>query len=120
MTLRDEFDGIVVALDALLAAIKDDNERHRGDLTTPRSAGSMDWTWEETELELSAYDLIRNPVGQALRNAIKLLGERLHERGGIGLMREALDGACTLNAADEGWREAILDRLWSGIGAWEA
>lgn len=120
MTKEDELNGIVAALDALLTAIKADNERRRGDFKVARTLDITEWTFEETQLELAVLDLVRNPVGQALRNGVKLIGERLHESGGISLMHDALGAVCKLSPDDNSWREAMLDRLFSGIGSWEA
>lgn len=44
----------------------------------------------------------------------------LNERGGMQLMHDTLDRVCKLEPDEDSWREAMLDRLWNGIGSWLA
>lgn len=61
-----------------------------------------------------------DPVGEAMRWAIRSLGERLHQVGGPKAMTDALGAAAALDPARAGWREGFLDKRWDGIGSWYA
>lgn len=117
MTPEEEIAGIERALDALLSHAVELDERPKG----YQSKDAM--TWSEimanmpgSEAAYLARGLIENPVLEALRQAVRALGERLFELGGLALMTDALDRVAELNADQADYRSAIMDRRWDGIG----
>jgi len=114
---------IEAALDALLtAAIKADRDRSLMPERGPVSAGAMIGealerraTW--TPAQEAAHDLLRRPVAWALRNAVRTLGKRLFEIGGLKLMSAVCDRVSALDPANEGRRAGIIDHRWDGIGS---
>lgn len=117
---------IEAALDALLtASIRDDRERPpssvggaiRADVLINEAIERLT-TWTPAQRE--AHALLQRPVSEALRQAVRTLGERLHELGGEDLMLEVCDRVSALDPANEGRRSSIMDHRWDGIGDWYA
>lgn len=65
-------------------------------------------------------DGVDGPVGEALRQAVEVFGQRLHELGGTELMGDVLDRVAERDAANWGRRTDIMDKRWDGIGTWVA
>lgn len=118
MTWEEELEGICVALDALLTAIREDDEKRRGDHGTGRSANDIAAELTATPAAAAALRLAKSPVGWALRHAVTDLGRRLDEIGGFDAMQAAM--STVAQGADERWREGMLDRRWDGIGEWRS
>ena len=74
---------------------------------------------EMTEAQREADSLLEDPVGEALRQGVRTLGERLYEIGGLDLMQDAIDRVASLDAATWGHRTDIMDKRWDGIGRTE-
>ena len=115
-----EIDGIKYALDELLRAAVEAKPR-RSQPCEPISASVLArYTIERlidcTEAERKAGDLILNPVGEATRQAIRTLGKRLYELGGLDLMQRVLDDVAEIDPRNEGRRIGIMDHRWDGIG----
>lgn len=54
------------------------------------------------------------PVRYALVHAVRMIGKRLHEIGGLSAMHDAMN-----HQEDQprgGWRVAVIDKRWDGIG----
>lgn len=69
-----------------------------------------------TPAQRDAAALFMNPVAEALRLAVRTLGERLHEIGGQQLMTEVLDRVAERDPEHWGRRVSIMDHRWDGIG----
>ncbi len=118
-----EVSGIKHALDALLTVATDRALARR---FTPSQEGGLRGfifseclaLFEASEAQRKAADLIRDPIGEAVRVAVRVLGKRLHELGGMDLMTTVLDEVAQLDRANEPRRETIMDRRWDGIGSW--
>jgi hypothetical protein len=116
-----EVAGIEDALHILLTtAIDIDNER----ASRPRPVPDLSTFKVYTIGQLAdlvgtkgkAGDIIKNPVGIACRMAVKVLGQRLYEIGGLQLMEEALDRVAERDERWFGRRVDIMDKRWDGIG----
>lgn len=120
--MTEEIEGITAALDELLTALRSASERRSADRGPPVSArdSAMAIDWDASPAKRAAEDLIRDPVGTAIRKAITKLGERLHEIGGTQAMEDALYAAAELSPTDHDWRISVLDRRFDGIGSWAA
>ena len=59
--------------------------------------------------------LMDRSVRAACKNAIRLLGERLHE---LGLSLDEMQGVAEGAAAGIGNRVNIIDKAWNGVGSW--
>lgn len=70
-----------------------------------------------TKVRRAADELYGDPVGRALRRAIRALGERLHEIGGTQAMEDACDRVAERHEGRYGGRRlGIMDHAWNGIG----
>lgn len=69
-----------------------------------------------TPLQLEVDDLLERPVGEALRQKVRLYGERLFEIGGVSLMQEVMYRVAERDPANEARRIGIMDKRWNGIG----
>lgn len=121
--VSQEIAGISSALHALLTVVTDDAfiKRFRGHrdeeglaLTMAEALKFLD----QTRLERTAADLVRDPIGEALKGAVRQLGERLHELGGLDLMLNVLDDVADRDPRFQARRTSIMDHRWSGIGSW--
>lgn len=118
----DETLKIEDALDALLsAALRADRDPsllpERGVERAGVIVGELldkisNWTLAQRQ----ASDLLHRPVAEACRQGVHVLGERLYEIGGVGLMREVLHRVAERDPANEGRRIGLMDHRWSGIG----
>ena len=111
-----ELQRIERALDELLrTAINRPPWRPRID--GPVSIGAiLDDFLNQTPAQRAADDLLDNPVGEAVRRAVTVLGERLYEIGGLNLMQNVLDRVAERDASHQNWRVDIMDKRWDGIG----
>lgn len=122
----EEISGIENALDALLrAALEADANRppnHRGDELrfTIWSIADLEAYSRRSEPARRADALIANPVGDAARQAVRMLGKRLDELGGHELMGKVCERVADLDPANWGRRVNIMDHRWDGIGSWYA
>lgn len=124
--VAEEVAGIKHALDALLT-IATDKSLIRRFAAPQKEEGPRPFNFIElmktvdaSQAARATTELIRNPIGEAVRSAVVVLGERLHEIGGMGLMTEVLDDTAEADPPNSSLREAIMDRRWSGIGGWAA
>ena len=62
--------------------------------------------------------LATDPAGAALRWTVRLIGERLHELGGMRLMVDACQRLADRDEPNWGRRTSIIDAGWNGIGDW--
>lgn len=70
-----------------------------------------------TRRQSEVTDLFDDPVGAALRQAVRRIGEHLYAlAGNTGLMHEVIDCAAARDPAHEGWRGTVMDHAWNGIG----
>jgi hypothetical protein len=74
-------------------------------------------TRAELSMETKTSELLRNPVGEACRMAIRKLGKRLYELGGLQLMTDVCDRVGDMDQAHSGQRIDIMDKRWDGIGS---
>lgn len=110
------------ALHVLLnAATTDLRKQHSSESRAPQSMQALTFalidrmeTW--TAAQCAAADLLDYPVGEALRQAVTTLGERLYEIGGLGLMQDTLYAVAERDPANHDRRVGIMDRRWDGIG----
>lgn len=118
----EEVEGITVALDVLLTALRASAEKRQGDRGPPISMRDsvMAIDWDATEAQRVAESIVRDPLGEAIRQAITPLGERLNQIGGMKLMEDVLYAVAELCPANRDWRIAVLDRRFDGIGGWAA
>jgi len=122
MTSNEEERAICDALDVLLGSIIADRA-----MKPLRPGPSRSFTREDLDrlvgsspAQAAALALLDNPREGAFTMALKALGERLHEIGGMRAMQQALDDVTERDPENEGRRTAILDQRWSGIGSWMA
>lgn len=111
------------ALHALVTAAVSDTGYVSNLLTRdgPESIGSIMARLDAmTPKQRTAADLIRRPVGEAVRRAIKTLGERLHEIGGQELMSDVLERVADRDPSRYGRRIDVMDKRFDGIGSWVA
>lgn len=114
------------ALDRLLTAITwADRQPSTTPDDGPTSAGELIGrvllrleTW--TAAQQAADALMRRPASEALRQAVTTLGKRLHEIGGMALMRDVCDRVAERDPANESRRLGVIDHRWDGIGDWYA
>lgn len=69
-----------------------------------------------TRAETTIRDLARDPVGTSLRQAIRMVGDRIYEAGGIDLLHFAYGKAGEHDPENAGRRSAALNTAWDGIG----
>lgn len=115
----DEEAEISRALNQLIAIAIDERDRvsrlsgHGPDVQAMRLFGRRR---PRTYLALKAAQVIVNPLGEAAEAITAILGKRLHELGGLSIMRRVYE-LTTLQAGDNWDRaEQILDERWAGIG----
>lgn len=73
----------------------------------------MGWS----KVRRAADTLYRDPVGEALRNGVRALGERLFEIGGLEAMQDVCDRVAERHDGRHGGaRLGIMDHRWDGIG----
>ncbi len=106
------------------AVIRDDDERAaaRG-LLAPSKSVRLFRVLDRlagTDASRAAQEFFDKPVREALRNAVRLLGERLYEVGGTATMEDALDQVADLDPETRDRRAAVMEHAWSGIGSWMA
>jgi hypothetical protein len=119
-----EVQGIEDALDVLLTAAKAsedeiyERDRHKPDRFKSWSIGDIHRHWDATPpTQRKVEDLIANPVGQACRLGIVILGKRLHEIGGLSAMSAACDNVAERHSSRWwGFRMSVMDARWDGIG----
>lgn len=111
---------IEAALHQTLTAIHeaDANARPR----EPISARDSAELWiaklkEFTSLQREVDDLLDRPVAEALRQKVRLYGERLHEIGGVSLMQEVLYRVAERDPVNQHRRIGIMDKRWNGVGS---
>jgi hypothetical protein len=87
----------------------------------PESIGSIIARFDAmTAKERKAHEIIRRPIGEAVRRAIKTLGERLHEIGGQELMSDVMERVADRDPRNYSRRVDVLDKRFDGIGNWVA
>ena len=65
--------------------------------------------------------VLDNPVRAACKNAVRLLGERLHELGlDLDQMQVVAEWAATAKVRHFTKRINIIDKAWDGVGRWVA
>lgn len=115
---------IDASLSEILGAIcrldREDRQRRRAIVATPISAllDEVAARATFTEAQRFAVDLERDPVREALCYAVRQLGKRLHELGGMDAMRAACDRQ--EDEPDGMRRVSVIDARWDGIGHWFA
>jgi len=120
--LTDEIRQIENALDALLHVAVEEDSR-------PRPPGPLRViSFEElakqpvlSRKQSAVAEIVETPVSGAVRYAIRLLGERIHElTGSTDAMRDIAERVAGRNQSRWGHRIDILDKRWDGIGGWWA
>lgn len=120
--VAEEVAGIKHALDALLTVATDKSLIRRfaappkEDGPRPFNFGELMKAVDASQAARATTELIRNPIGEAVRSAVVVLGQRLHEIGGMRLMTEVLDDTAEADPSNRSLRETIMDRRWDGIG----
>lgn len=109
------------ALDAVLVAILAHEERRRAEApAAPLSATPLHWHRDFAEIptrdESEVTALAADPVGAALRQAVRRLGQRLHADGGTAAMRLSADRVADRDPAHAGRRASIMDHAWNAVG----
>jgi len=112
-----ELQRIERALDELLRAATNTRApwppKHDGPVMVSAILGDY---LDATPKQRAAEAFLDNPVGEAVRQAVTTLGERLYELGGLKLMEDVCYRVAALDAAREGWRIDVLDKRFDGIG----
>lgn len=111
-------------LDAILTAIMAHDAQPRkprepGDLRPINMADMMaalDARQTMTPAGRYVDDLERDPVRGALTYAVRQLGKRLYEIGGLQAMQDACDRVAELDQSNWGRRTSVMDARWDGIG----
>ncbi len=122
-TTATELATIHASLDALLGAICEIDTKPR---TRPlgRARPASEWAadvmaeFAMSEAQRFASRLSREPVREALCHAVRQLGRRLHEIGGIGAMHDAMGYVEDADPRNASRRAGILDKRWDGVGGW--
>jgi hypothetical protein len=109
------------ALDAILGAIVKLDEKPRqlraGDLKSLDMAAILsEIAIPRTRDESFARKIAREPVREALCYAVRRLGKRLHEIGGLTAMQNACDRVGGRDERRWGQRVSIMDARWDGVG----
>lgn len=111
------------ALDTLLSAIIKHDLRPRPEEPwnlTMYSAGDLAREAIEnlarTEEGRFAHRLFNDPVRAALVHAVRRLGKRLFEIGGLQAMQDACDRVSERDPRNWDRRTNIMDKRWDGIG----
>jgi hypothetical protein len=118
-TVEREVPRIEAALHQTLTAIHqaDQNVGPREPISARDSLGQyLQKRVSFTPLQLEVDDLLERPVGEALRQKVRLYGERLFEIGGVSLMQEVMYRVAERDPANEARRIGIMDKRWNGIG----
>lgn len=117
-----EVQQIEASLDTLLAAIILHDQRPRTEPLEFKSYSLADLSREfeedqaRTEEGRFAHRLRDDPVRAALCYAVRRLGKRLYEVGGLEAMTDACDRVAEMDEAHWGKRTSIMDHRWNGIG----
>lgn len=111
------------ALDRLLTATTAARQEHaiggeRGPVSMAVMSSEFIASLEHSPAQRAAAELLQRPVGEALRQAIHVLGERLNEIGGHQLMLDTCYRVAERDEANQHFRLGVLDASWNGIGAW--
>ena len=120
MTEPDEMAKIKRALGELCDAVKEEHERgprHASPaiFKTYSVSDLVNYGDGWTKAQKDTDELLSDPVGRALRKAIRMLGKRLHEIGGDEAMRSVFD-----DVVPDGVAVGAVDHAWDGIGDWFA
>lgn len=120
-----EVDRIEDALDNLLTAAMEADRKpallpEQGPVSAAVSVGRVIEALDWTQARRQADRLLDRPVPTALRLAVRTLGRRLDEIGGMKLMGDVLDRVAARAPAQEGRRIGIIERAWDGVGRWTA
>ncbi len=123
-----ERQAIEASLDTILRAITD-HDRERQDalpLAKPRIFSAADLVSEaradaqRTPAARYTRRLAPDPVRAALKHAVRQIGQRLYEIGGMEALQDACERVADLDPANWGTRTDIIDKTWDGIGDWFA
>lgn len=120
--ITSEVERIEIALAALLTEMLRHDAKRKGKdggkLIVVCAADMVPTTRREAQIE----SLLDNPVRAACKNAIRMLGERLHELGlGLDQMQGVAEWAATeAKGGQFGQRINIIDKTWNDIGSWIA
>lgn len=114
---------VEAALDALLTAILAMREESVRPPRGPVQAGTLAVEYVHrleswTPAQRAAERLLSRPVNIALRDAVRTLGVRLHEMGGVKLMTDACYRVAEADPSTTGRRLSVVDAQWDGIGDW--
>ena len=106
------------ALGATLAAIELNEERRarKPDVASDVRSISAAEIMKTDDAVFECEDMIRDPVGTACREQVRLLGWMLFRLGGTTQMGSSLTQVAGRSPASENFRSATVDRLWDGIG----
>ena len=110
---------IEAALDELV------NLAYELEVTRPRprkkSLGeSAVWFHEIGEPDFSkAAELVENPTGAAIRQAINVLGQRLYKISSLEVMKSVCDRVADRDPNHSSWRVDVIDKAWEGVGEGE-
>lgn len=109
------------ALDVLLSAIIAEDETeplvpHVGLEAARDSVNRAIDQLEWSQARRQAARLLQYPVAQALRNAVRTLGRRLHEIDPREGLDHALHRLCDRNPAEDHRRDDLLAACWDGMG----
>lgn len=116
----EEVANLEVALDTLLTEIVARRDRFREPLRPQIIRASELQVLERTPVQWKTSVLTAAPIDYSMRMGVTLIGERLHEIGGVELMGEAM-----VRLEDRypgaGIRYSVIcDKRWDGIGDWHA
>lgn len=117
---------IQASLDTILRAITDHDrakaealDRHPGRYKIYSIAELMREGAEQaarTPAGRFTHNLAADPVRAALKHAVRQIGKRLYEIGGIEALRDACERIADLDPPNWGKRTDIMDKTWDGIG----
>jgi hypothetical protein len=116
----EEIQKIEDALCALLAQtlIYDKAREKRNNGLPPRvfTLTPVDLIKIKTRRECDIARVLKEPVRNACKNAIRLLGERLFEIGGTDLMEKVCGTVEKRSRTRRVYRAVMMDKAWDGVG----
>ena len=119
MTPDEEIQKIEDALCSLLAQmLRCDKAGEKRSIGIPPKIEIIPWDQIKikTRRECDIQRVLNDPVRNACKNAVRLLGERLFALGGIKLMKEVSDRAELRSKRRRSYRAVIMDKTWDGVG----
>ena len=119
MTPHEEIKKIEDAICSLLThMLRCDKAREKRSVGVPPKIEIVPWELIKikTHRECQISRVLNDPVRNACKNAVRLLGERLFELGGTDLMEKVCNRAELRSRPRRGYRAVMMDKTWDGVG----